>query len=185
MRPHRHHHHDTSPLAEPSEVAAWLGAALPTEWTVAGAPEIDVDRDEIVITLVLTEPASDAGEPDATRAAAIDGRVAGFRTDTKDRRIALAREAEHRFGRSVAWAVRIGATHVAFSNLAVPVMTRLRQPERKVLDTLVAAGVARSRSDALAWSVRMVGRNTEQWLSDLREAMAGVDRLRSEGPPAA
>jgi hypothetical protein len=71
-----------------------------------------------------------------------------------------------------------------FTNLAVPVMTRLRQPERVVLDTLVEAGVARSRADALAWCVRLVGQHTEDWLQELREAMTSVQRLREQGPDA-
>ncbi len=57
-----------------------------------------------------------------------------------------------------------------------------RQPERQVLDTLVDAGVARSRSDALAWSVRLVGEHAEEWLAKLRSAMSNVDDLRAEGP---
>jgi hypothetical protein len=61
-------------------------------------------------------------------------------------------------------------------------MTRLRQPERQVLDTLVDAGVARSRSDALVWSVRLVGEHTDEWLGKLRDAMSTVDDLRAEGP---
>ena len=73
---------------------------------------------------------------------------------------------------------------MVFTHLAVPVMTRLRQPERVVLDTLVEAGVARSRADALAWCVRLVGEHTEDWLAQLREAMTSVQRLRDEGPAA-
>ena len=61
-------------------------------------------------------------------------------------------------------------------------MTRLKQPERQVLDTLVDAGVARSRADALAWSVKLVGEHTEEWLAKLRDAMSAVDDLRAEGP---
>ena len=61
-------------------------------------------------------------------------------------------------------------------------MTRLRQPERMVLDTLVAANIARSRSDALGWCVRLVGRNADEWLGELREAMEHVDEVRAKGP---
>ena len=61
-------------------------------------------------------------------------------------------------------------------------MTRLRQPERQVLDTLVEGGVARSRSDALAWCVRLVGKNTETWLADIREALQAVEKARAAGP---
>jgi hypothetical protein len=69
-----------------------------------------------------------------------------------------------------------------FTTLSVPVMTRLRQPERQVLDTLVEAGVARSRSEALAWSVKLVGRNADGWLAELRTALESVQRVREQGP---
>jgi Arc/MetJ-type ribon-helix-helix transcriptional regulator len=62
------------------------------------------------------------------------------------------------------------------------VMTRLRQPERLVLDTLVDAGVARSRSEALVWAVRLVGEHAEAWLAELRDAMAAVEEVRARGP---
>jgi hypothetical protein len=61
-------------------------------------------------------------------------------------------------------------------------MTRLRMPERHVLDTLVEAGVARSRSHALAWCVRLVAERQEEWLGGLRDALAQVRKVRSEGP---
>ena len=69
-----------------------------------------------------------------------------------------------------------------FTTFSVPVMTRLRQPERLVLDTLVDAGVARSRSDALAWCVRLVGQHQDSWLDDLRAALHKVEQVRGEGP---
>jgi hypothetical protein len=94
----------------------------------------------------------------------------------------IADEAQGRYGRTVSWGVRIGDERIMFTHLAVPVMTRLRQPDRQVLDTLVDAGVARSRSDALAWCVRLVGEHTDEWLANLREAMSEVDDLRAKGP---
>jgi Arc/MetJ-type ribon-helix-helix transcriptional regulator len=98
----------------------------------------------------------------------------------------IADEAEDRYGRTVSWGVDVGTPEapqrILFTHLAVPVMTRLKQPQRQVLDTLVDAGVARSRSDALAWSVRLVGDHAEEWLGKLRAAMAEVDDLRAEGP---
>jgi hypothetical protein len=69
-----------------------------------------------------------------------------------------------------------------YTTHSVPVMTRLRQNERTVLDTLVDAGVARSRSDALAWCVRLVGEHEDSWLSDLRTALQHVEQVRAEGP---
>jgi hypothetical protein len=61
-------------------------------------------------------------------------------------------------------------------------MTRLRLPERQVLDTLVDAGVARSRSHALAWCVRLVGDHEGDWIAQLREALVHVHNVRAEGP---
>jgi hypothetical protein len=96
--------------------------------------------------------------------------------------MAIDREAQHLFGRSIAWGAEAGDTSLVFTNLSVPVMTRLRQPERLVLDTLVDSGVARSRADALAWCVKLVGTNTDEWLRDLREAMGAVESVRQQGP---
>ncbi len=85
---------------------------------------------------------------DSGSEAAIDGRISRFRETTRGDRMRIADEAERRYGRKVAWGVSLDGHKTLFTHLAVPVMTRLRQPERKVLDTLVDAGVARSRSDA-------------------------------------
>ncbi len=133
--------------------------------------------------IALTPPEVD-GDDAAVRAQAEAGRVAAFREDTRDQRMAIAREAEHRFERKVAWGVRIDDTTSLFTHLAVPVMTRLRQRERLVLDTLVAANVARSRADALAWCVRLVGTHSDEWLRSLRTALEDVERLRAQGPTA-
>ena len=105
-----------------------------------------------------------------------------FRQATRPERMAIAKEAESRFGRRVSWGVRRGGVTTMFTTQSTPVMTRLRLPERTVLDTLVDAGVARSRSDALAWCVRLVGRHQEEWLAELRDALVGVERVRAEGP---
>jgi hypothetical protein len=174
----------TGMSSEQSTIESWFAGRLPSEWAAAGEPALVVDRDEITVTIAIDPPNLAADASDADRGQAIDGRVSGFREDTRERRMAIAREAEHRFERKVAWAVRIGDQTALFSHLAAPVMTRLRQPERQVLDTLVAANIARSRSDALAWCVRLVGRNTDAWLGELREAMNAVDEVRAQGPEA-
>ena len=170
---------------EHSTITAWFEGRLPAEWTSVDAPHISVDRDEITVVVTVEGPTLDDAATDADHAEANAGRISAFREDTRDRRIAIAREAEHRFERKVAWGVTVGDRTEVFTHLAAPVMTRLRQSERQVLDTLVAANVARSRADALAWCVRLVGKNTDAWLSDLREAMEAVDKLRSEGPTTA
>ncbi|HYT09720.1 MAG TPA: hypothetical protein VEL73_03585, partial [Mycobacteriales bacterium] len=167
-------------LPPADDAAGWFAGRLPDGWFV-GSPEVTVDRDEILVLGELAAPAVEGGDPAAV-AAAEKGRISRFREDTRDERIAIAREAEHRYGRKVAWGAQCGATRQLFTTLAAPVMTRLRQPERMVLDTLVDAGVARSRSEALAWCVRLVGEHADAWLTELREAMSAVDQLRAQGP---
>lgn len=165
------------------EIRGWLVGRLPQEW-FDGAPEVTIDREEITVVGTLVAPDLPESASEAERAAAVRGRIKGFREDTRDTRIEIAREIEHRTERKMAWGVRIGDERVLFTHLAVPVMTRLRQPERAVLDTLVDAGVARSRAEALAWCVKLVGRNTDEWLGKLRSAMEEVERVRTEGPTA-
>ena len=164
------------------EVASWVRGRLPDEW-FDGPADVTADREEITIVGTIAPPEGVAADDEGGEALeAIAGRISRFREDTRDDRIAIAREAERRFRRKVAWGVECGTVREIFTNLSVPVMTRLRQPDRMVLDTLVDAGVARSRSHALAWCVRMVGDNTEEWLGRLREAMSEVERVRDEGP---
>ena len=165
-------------LPPADDAPAWFAGRLPDDWFV-GEPSISIDRDEIVVIGELSAPA--AGD-EAAGPAAAQGRISRFREDTREARMRIADEAEARYGRKVAWGASIGDTRVLFTHLAVPAMTRLRHDERRVLDTLVDAGVARSRSDALAWCVRLVGEHTDEWLAGLREAMAEVDKLRAEGP---
>ncbi|MFN8076681.1 MAG: hypothetical protein U0Q15_14845 [Kineosporiaceae bacterium] len=173
-------------------VAAWFSTRLPQAWTEVAPADVRVDREEIVVLVTLpapalqdeTAPTSDAGDDAraALQAQAEAGALARWREETRSARIGVAREAEHRYGRKVAWGARVGGSEELFTHLAVPVMTRLRQPERLVLDTLVEAGVARSRAHALAWCVRLVGDNAGSWLADLRQAMDQVERVRAAGP---
>ena len=164
-------------------VRGWFTGRLPEEWKVA-APEVTVDREEITVVLTINDVDLPDGSSDAERAEARAGRAKAFREDTRGRRIEIAREAEHRFDRKVSWAVSVGDRTELFTHVAAPAMTRLRQRERMVLDTLVDAGVARSRADALAWCVRLVGQHEEDWLSELREAMSHVEDVRKKGPAA-
>jgi hypothetical protein len=186
----------------PEQIRGWFTGRLPDDW-FDGAPEILIDREEITVIGHLPSPATPAGgageagrakgatttggaaeQPGAETEAAAIARSRRFREKTRDARIEIAREAEHTFGRQVSWGVVCDSYKVMFTTLSIPVMTRLRQPERRVLDTLVDAGVARSRSDALAWCVRLVGEHEDSWLSDLREALRHVEQVRAEGPRA-
>jgi hypothetical protein len=165
------------------KVRAWCAGRLPVGWFSA-PPDIQVDREEITIVGTLPDPAA-AGDSAAERAAAAQGRIRRFREETRSRRIEIAHEAEHRFRRKVSWGVTCGPVTEMFTTLSVPVMTRLRQSERRVLDTLVDAGVARSRSDALAWCVRLTGENADAWLARLRDALRHVEEVRDQGPGGA
>ena len=157
-------------------VRDWLSGRLPEGWFTAF--DVTVDREEIVITGTIAAPdgASSDGE---------SGRIRRFREETRGARIEVAHELEERTGRKVSWAVRCGDTTESFTRLSVPVMTRLAQPQRRVLDTLVEAGVAKSRSDALAWCVRLVGQHEADWLAELEDAMAAVRTARAKAPGAA
>jgi hypothetical protein len=180
-----HHHRGRSggwqqaQQPDATDAPDWIAGRLPEGW-FAGDPTVVVDREEITVIGHLPEPEGDESEARAS------GRAARFREETRSERMRIADEAEHRYGRKVAWGVEVGSgdasERILFTHIAVPVMTRLKQPERQVLDVLVDAGVARSRSDALAWSVRLVGEHADEWLGKLREAMSTVDELRAEGP---
>ncbi|HTI74084.1 MAG TPA: hypothetical protein VL634_03750 [Mycobacterium sp.] len=182
----RHHHtHGRRPgrsggwqqaqQPDASDAADWFAGRLPDSW-FAGDPTVVVDREEI--TVIGRLPVADGAESEAKAS----GRASRFREETRSERMHIADEAEARYGRKVAWGLDVGDERILFTHIAVPVMTRLKQPERQVLDTLVDAGVARSRSDALAWSVRLVGEHADEWLGKLRDAMKNVDDLRAEGP---
>ncbi len=169
-----------SDLPSADDASAWFAGRLPDSWFTE-SPIVVVDREEITVVGTLP-PLEGEFADDAARAAAESGRISRFREDTREERIEIARQAEHRYGRKVAWGAKLGGTEELFTTLSVPVMTRLRQEERLILDTLVDAGVARSRSEALAWAVRLVGEHAEEWLDELRTAMSKVDDLRAKGP---
>ena len=172
---------ENAPSSAEDALRAWFTGRLPADWFTA-APEIKIDREEITIVGALADTENAASASDAEVAAAAEGRSRRFREQTREHRIEIASEAEHKFGRKVSWGVTCAGQKVMFTSFSVPVMTRLRQSERLVLDTLVDAGVARSRSDALAWCVRLVGQHEDPWLADLRAALLKVEQVRSEGP---
>ncbi|ORV56439.1 hypothetical protein AWC03_16225 [Mycobacterium europaeum] len=164
-----------------SDAAEWFAGRLPESW-FDGDPTVIVDREEITVIGRLPEPQG----PEQETEARAEGRASRFREESRSERMHIADEAQDRYGRKVSWGVEVGSKsgteRILFTHIAVPVMTRLKQPERQVLDTLVDAGVARSRADALAWSVKLVGEHAEEWLAKLRSAMSAVDDLRAEGP---
>jgi hypothetical protein len=161
------------------QLEGWFAGRIPEGW-FTGPPEVRADRDEILVIGTLAEP--DAGSDEETRHAARTARIQGHREDTRQHRMRIADEAEARFARKVAWGARCGDVEVVFTSLGVPVMTRLRLSERRVLDTLVEAGVARSRSEALAWCVRLVHDHEADWIDQLRNALVHVEEVRAGGP---
>ncbi len=168
-------------MALVDEVRGWLEAKVPAGWFTE-APAVAADSEEILVLGRLPEPEAPRRASDAARRAARVAQIKRFRAATRDDRVALAREAEHVFGRKVSWGASCGEAREVFTTISVPVMTRLRMPERNVLDVLVESGVARSRSDALAWCVRLVGAHEADWIANLHDALTEVRRVRAEGP---
>jgi hypothetical protein len=165
------------------EVTGWFAGRLPDGW-FTGPAEVSLDDDEILVVGPLDEPEVPGGSEAGVREAARVARIKRFREDTRQARMKIADEAERLFGRTISWGASVGETRRLFTTLNVPVMTRLRMPDRQVLDTLIEAGVARSRSEALAWCVRLVGQHQADWIADLREALTHVQKVRAEGPKA-
>ena len=182
----RHHPHlepTPAPPLQEDELRGWFAGRLP-EGLFAAPPAITADRDEILVVGEIPDVELDKEAGESARATARSARIDRFRAETKEARIAVAREAERLFGRTVSWGARCGDVTQHFTTLGVPVMTRLRMADRTVLDTLIDAGVARSRSEALAWCVRLVARHQGEWIDSLREALAQVEKVRGEGPGA-
>src|SRR2546428_8731416 len=159
------------------ELKGWFAGRLPKDW-FTGAPEVRADRDEIWIigTLADVQLPGDAG-PEAANAAR-SGRIKQYREDTRELRMQISEEAEKRFGRKVSWGARCGDAKEMFTHLTVPAMTRLRLPEREVLDALVDSGVARSRAHALAWCVRLVQQSEGEWLQQVKGPLQHVGSAR-------
>lgn len=158
----------------------WFAGRVPDEWFNAPL-EVRTDRDEIIV--IGTLPIPDLGDAaESVRREAEHSRIEAFREETRKKRMEIASAAEHQFEKKVSWSARCGGTHLLFTHLSAPTMTRLRMPERKVLDTLIDAGVARSRSEALQWCVKLVGRHEGEWLADLRTALEDVEAVRTRGP---
>ncbi|MDQ3871759.1 MAG: hypothetical protein M3301_09120 [Chloroflexota bacterium] len=162
-------------MTDRDALPGWFAQRLPRGW-FAGPPAVVADRDEILV--VGTLPHAD-GVAEVRNCAAW---IARFREESREERMRVAAEAEQVFERRISWGATCHGVTRLFTTWSAPVMTRLRLPERAVLDTLVAAGVARSRSDALAWCVRLVAANEGEWLRNLREALSAVETLRAGGP---
>ncbi len=170
--------HPAPPPTTTEELRAWFTGSLPDDW-FTGPVSIDFDRDEIVVTGLLASPKLADGDDAAL---ASDARISTFREETRGQRISVAQRAEQQFQRAVSWAATCGDVTGSFTRASVPVMTRLHLEDRQVLDTLIDAGVARSRSEAMAWCVRLVADNEAGWIEELRAAMTDLEATRTKGP---
>src|SRR5260370_6996845 len=129
------------------DIGAWFASRLPTMW-FAGPAEVTSDGEEILVLGVLPDVELAAGTAPEAREAARVARIDRFREETRDERVKIARDAERRFRRKVAWGATCGDETRIFTTLSLPVMTRLRMPERALLDTLAAAGRPRAPTTA-------------------------------------
>ncbi len=164
-------------MSEREEIKGWLSGRIPESWGATIA-DIRMDEHEVLVTVQLKDVENVEGDLQAARL----GRVQQFRESTRDERIGISQEAQKKFSKIVSWGAQCGDVRQLFTHLALPVMTRLRLAEREVLDSLVEAGIARSRAHALAWCVALVRQHQGDWLKELRDAMESVARVRAEGP---
>ena len=161
-------------------IQGWFAGRVPQGW-FQDPPHVEGDREEIVVVGVLPDVEVTTESKEA-RAQARAARIERFREESRRERMRIAAEGERRFGKKISWGAVCGDQKRLFTMLSTPMMTRLRMPERQVLDTLVDAGVARSRSDALAWCVRLVASKQGEWLQNLRGALGEVEKVRQQGP---
>jgi hypothetical protein len=158
------------------ELQRWLQTRLPAH-LVTTPPDVTIYDDEVVIVLQLTLDAP--AEPPEQQQQREQQLIERAREETRPLRIRLARELQALFKCAIAWGMRAGATELLFTTRSVPVMTRLGRVEREVLDTLVAAGVAETRSAALAYTVRAFASEHGEWLNEVRAAIVEVERVRA------
>ena len=174
----------TAPPSGPEQerlIGAWFAGRVPDTW-FEGSPSIEIDGDEIQVVGTLATPQIPEGAGDDEVRVAEQARISGFREESRGARMRIADEAQPAFRRTVSWGAVCGSSKVLFTTAGVPVMTRLRMADRRVLDTLIDAGVARSRSEALAWCVRLVAQHESDWIRELRDAMSAVEEVRNRGP---
>lgn len=163
-----------------AKAQAWFAAQLPGGWF--DDLFVRCDKDELVVQGTIPGPEVDKDADPAVVELAELETAAAFREATREGRVNVALRAEALFERKVSWVVQAGSTTKAFTTLALPAMTRLGFDEREVLDTLVAGGVAKSRSEALNWCVQLVAHEQGEWLDQLRAAVGGIDAVRAKGP---
>ncbi|MDP3890780.1 MAG: hypothetical protein Q8Q44_06095, partial [Nocardioides sp.] len=85
-------------------VRGWFTGRLPEDWQAAPA-DITVDREEITVRLTIPDVDLPADTTDAEADEARAGRAKAFREETREQRMKIAQEAQHRYERKVSWGV--------------------------------------------------------------------------------
>jgi hypothetical protein len=168
---------ETATIKDPQELSRWLLSQLPAS-VAGGNPEITIEADELLIILNLNTD-SLKGEGEALRKREQE-LIERQRSETRKLRIQLGRHLEQISGCVVSWGMRAGGTVQRFTMNTATVMTRLSAPERQVLDTLIAANVANTRSAALAYVVRTFAAEHQDWLNRVQEAARHMANLRTQ-----
>lgn len=95
-------------------ISAWFTKRLPASWfSGPAAVTLAPGGLQVVGTLPAVELGSDADG--SLKAAAAAGRIARFREETRHERIAIAEEAEARFGLPVTWGATCGEASLLFT----------------------------------------------------------------------
>jgi Arc/MetJ-type ribon-helix-helix transcriptional regulator len=59
-----------------------------------------------------------------------------------------------------------------------PVMVRLKAPELEIVDTLISAGIANNRAEAIRWALTRIGERPAY--IQVREHTRDIERLKAE-----
>ena len=171
---------ETATINDAQELSQWLLSQLPASVT-GSDPEINIDADELLVTLNLS---TDTLKGDGEALKKLEQElIERQRSETRKLRIQLGRHLERISGYAVSWGMRAGGTVQHFTMNSVAVMTRLSGPERQVLDMLIAANVANTRSAALAYIVRTFAAEHQEWLNQVQEAAKHMSSLRTQLHP--
>ena len=111
--------------------------------------ELTVDREEITVIGRIPAPRLAEGASDAEREAAVQGRIQEFRERTRQARIEVAQEAEHRFRRKVSWGVECGGERALFTHSTMHTLASLLELIRSRSYYLTADGQVPPRPEAV------------------------------------
>ena len=100
--------------ADASTIAGWFAGRLPDGW-FAGAPEVTLEGDQVVVVGRLAEVKLGSGASDSANEAAGRGRISRFREYTRRERIWVAREAEGLFKKNVTWGATCNGVRQTFT----------------------------------------------------------------------